>query len=128
MRKNAKYRDAFFAEILQHLWNGIQGSHLFFGREEELNLAKEYLKSKEATPLIFYGEHGCGKTAILAKIATETIKWIIEPKNDDNEMEIQKTCYNKIEPVLILRFLATSPDSSSIFPLLISVCEQVIFF
>lgn len=30
-----------------------------------------------------------------------------------------------IDPVLILRFLGTSPDSSSIGPLLISVCEQI---
>lgn len=36
MRKHAKYRDLFFAEVLQHLWNGIQGSSMFYGREDEL--------------------------------------------------------------------------------------------
>lgn len=125
MRKNAKYRDVFFAEILQHLWNGVQGSHLFFGREQELDLAKEYINSEGAKPLIFYGQHGCGKTSILAKIATETNNWIMELKNEENEGEIQRRNY---DPVLILRFLGTSPDSSSISPLLISVCEQVEFF
>jgi hypothetical protein len=40
MKKHAKYRDIFFAEVLQHLWNGIQGSSMFYGREIELG--KQY--------------------------------------------------------------------------------------
>ncbi|KAI1720798.1 NACHT domain-containing protein [Ditylenchus destructor] len=132
MRKHAKYRDAFFAEILQHLWNGIQGSHLFFGRESELGLAKVYLKSDNAVPLIFYGDHGCGKTSILAMIATQARAWLkdekVEEENDEESNENQTNASeNDTEPVLILRFLGTSPDSSSIAPLLISVCEQIAY-
>lgn len=90
MRKHAKYRDLFFAEVLQHLWNGIQGSSMFYGREAELGkicrglihacsilgTANEYLRSSNDQPMIFYGEHGCGKTSILARIATEARKWL----------------------------------------------------
>lgn len=125
MRKHAKYRDAFFSEILQHLWNGIQGSHLFFGRKQELEHAKSYITSDDLVPLIFYGEHGCGKTSILGKIATETCKWISESKSNESDAKIHKKNFELVKPVLILRFLGTSPDSSSIAPLLVSVCEQV---
>jgi hypothetical protein len=138
MRKHAKYRDVFFAEVLQHLWNGLQGSHLFFGRDTELALAKDYLKSTVDIPMIFYGEHGCGKTSILAKIATEARSWFKEDEEaeemvgEDDEEAVHPRMYGAsrmkaipTEPVLILRFLGTSPDSSSIAPLLVSVCEQV---
>lgn len=156
MKKQAKYRDAFFAEVLQHLWNATQSSNLFFGRKNELTLARRYLTNELINiPLIFYGEHGCGKTSMLAKIATEARSWfynekvyylnyliamkykpyffkidnkLLNPKLNAEEAN-QKLLgiENNIEPVLILRFLGTSPDSSSIAPLLISVCEQVYF-
>ncbi|KAI6199667.1 hypothetical protein M3Y96_00651200 [Aphelenchoides besseyi] len=111
MRKHAKYRDVFFAEVLQHMWNALQGSSMFYGRDKELATAQEYLRSTNDTPMVFYGEHGCGKTSILAKIAIECRRWLTEG--------------TQAEPVLILRFLGTSPDSSSIGPLLTSVCEQI---
>lgn len=44
MRKHASYRDPFFVEVLQHMWNGLQGSYIF-GREKELTLAKDYITS-----------------------------------------------------------------------------------
>ncbi|KAI6183552.1 hypothetical protein M3Y97_00500900 [Aphelenchoides bicaudatus] len=119
MRKHSKFRDLFFAEVLQHMWNGIQGSNLFYGRDAELGLANEYLRSSNDQPMIFYGEHGCGKTSILARIATEARKWLIAHSKQQDD---QPT-----DPVLILRFLGTSPDSSSIGPLLISVCEQIAY-
>ena len=109
MRKYDKYRDESFCEVLQHMYNGKTGAEMFYGRTEELQIAKKYLQSDNCLPLIFCGENGCGKTSVMAKIATECRKWMTDA----------------IEPVLILRFLGTSPDSSSISPLLISLCEQV---
>uniref|UniRef100_A0AC35EXK7 NACHT domain-containing protein n=1 Tax=Panagrolaimus sp. PS1159 TaxID=55785 RepID=A0AC35EXK7_9BILA len=109
MRKYDKFRDELFAEILQHLSNGKAGAEMFFGRSQELMHAKEYSISENNLPLIFYGENGCGKTSIMAKIATECRGWLTDA----------------VEPVLILRFLGTSPDSSSISPLLNSLCEQI---
>uniref|UniRef100_A0A1I7RSF5 WD_REPEATS_REGION domain-containing protein n=1 Tax=Bursaphelenchus xylophilus TaxID=6326 RepID=A0A1I7RSF5_BURXY len=113
MRKHAMYRDLFFAEVLQHMWNGIQGSNIF-GREKELTGAKSYITTNNNYPLIFFGEHGCGKTSIMAKVATESRKWLTSSESDSM-------------PVIILRFLGTSPDSSSIGPLLVSVCEQIAY-
>ena len=34
---------------------------------------------------------------------------------------------NKVTPLVIIRFLGTTPDSSSIFPLLRSICMQISF-
>ena len=81
---------------MNNFFSLIAGS--FFGREDELKLAADYLRSTNDTPIIFHGEHGCGKTATVAKIATESRAWL---GNSD------------IEPVLILRFLGTTPDSKS---------------
>lgn len=124
MRKHAKFRDAFFVEVLQHLWNGITASSHFFGREGELKTGQEYLKSSNDTPMIcwlqttiiidffvVYGEHGCGKTSILARIATECRRWY--------------QAGGQVDPILILRFLGTTADSSGIGLLLTSVCEQI---
>ncbi|KAI6228770.1 hypothetical protein M3Y99_01185600 [Aphelenchoides fujianensis] len=111
MRKHAKFRDPFFVEVLQHLWNGITASSHFFGREGELKTGQEYLRSPNDTPMIFYGEHGCGKTSILARIATECRRWF--------------QAGGQVDPILILRFLGTTADSSGIGLLLTSVCEQI---
>lgn len=70
-------------------WNGIQGSNLFYGRDAELGLANEYLRSSNDQPMIFYGEHGCGKTSILARIATEARKWLIaHSKQQDDQVSL----------------------------------------
>lgn len=52
---------------------------------------------------------------MLAKVAAETRKWLTADLETD------------VDPIIILRFLGTSPESSSIGPLLISVCEQIAY-
>ncbi|KAI6242069.1 NACHT domain-containing protein [Aphelenchoides fujianensis] len=127
MRKHAKFRDPFFVEVLQHLWNGITASSHFFGREGELKTGQEYLRSAQryaddlwvsvnqktihCCSVEVYGEHGCGKTSILARIATECRRWFQSG--------------GSVDPILILRFLGTTADSSGIGLLLTSVCEQI---
>jgi hypothetical protein len=49
---------------------------------------------------------------VLAKIAAESTTWLAG-----------KNC----TPIRLVRFLGTTPDSSSIGPLLRSVCQQIIF-
>uniref|UniRef100_A0A0N4ZF20 NACHT domain-containing protein n=1 Tax=Parastrongyloides trichosuri TaxID=131310 RepID=A0A0N4ZF20_PARTI len=109
---HSKYRDPMFVEVLQHLHNGLLDSLMFYGRSDELNKANRYILSDSNSPLIFKGDNGCGKTSLLAKIATEIKDWYKE-KN--------------IIPVIILRFLGTSASSSSISPLLTSVCDQIAY-
>jgi replication-associated recombination protein RarA len=51
--------------------------------------------------MVFYGEHGCGKTSILARIATESRKWLANKQQDDQVRSFwRKNQYvNKISPI-----------------------------
>lgn len=109
MEKHARFRDQLFTEVLTHLTTGITVSNMFFGRNEQLDCAKQYVLGNSTLPIILQGENGCGKTSLMAKIATKIREWYD----------------NSCEPVVLLRFLGTSPDSSNIAPLLTSVCDQV---
>uniref|UniRef100_A0A0K0FUG2 NACHT domain-containing protein n=1 Tax=Strongyloides venezuelensis TaxID=75913 RepID=A0A0K0FUG2_STRVS len=109
---NNKYKSPMFVEILQHLHKGFLDSLMFYGRNEELENGKKYILSDNCNPLIFKGDNGCGKTSLLAKIATEIKNWF-KPK--------------EIIPLVILRFLGTSACSSSISSLLTSVCDQIAY-
>lgn len=64
---------------------------------------------KNDLPLVLYGEGGCGKTSLLAKS--------VELSNN--------TWFKEQKPISIVRFLGTTPDSSTLIPILISVCQQV---
>ncbi|VDK17375.1 unnamed protein product [Anisakis simplex] len=103
VKKHEKYRERLFSEVLQHISNALAVSAMFFGRDNELRVAENYVRST-----YLKGENGCGKTSTLAKIAREIRHWYSD----------------EVEPVIVLRFLGTSPDSSSITPLLTSVCDQ----
>ncbi|KAF6030702.1 hypothetical protein EB796_011001 [Bugula neritina] len=100
--------DRIYADILQHLHMCLNLVKLFKGREEIIHRVTEYLKGSNNIPLIMYGESGCGKTSLLAKSAS-----------------LVREVYNDATPVLLIRFLGTSPDSSTIQPLLHSLCVQI---
>ena len=111
MRKeDSSAQGVIVTEILQHLHacNNSVGS--FYGREESLTKAHVYIMGEADTPLVLYGAGGCGKTSLLAKIAAMCFPWNAER--------------NAI-PLLILRFLGTTPDSSALTPMLISLCQQI---
>lgn len=61
---------------------------MFYGRELELEIASTYLRSSNDQPMIFYGENGCGKTSILARIATESRTWLITSSEEKKEQVI----------------------------------------
>ncbi|OXA41694.1 NACHT and WD repeat domain-containing protein 2 [Folsomia candida] len=108
MRKeDSSAQGVIVTEILQHL-HACNGSvKVFYGREHSLELGKEYILGPSDKPMILYGQGGCGKTSLLAKIAAMCFEWI------------------KSTPLLILRFLGTTPDSSALTPMLISLCQQI---
>lgn len=69
------------------------------------------MKSKCEKPMILFGEGGCGKTSLLAKAAGLSYS----------------TWFNKTatKPLCVIRFLGTTPDSSTLTPALISICQQI---
>ena len=60
-------------------------------------------------PFVLYGAGGSGKTAMLSKIASKSLQEWLQPS----------------KPLLIVRYLGTTPDSSSLGPLLFSICQQL---
>ncbi|CAI5452798.1 unnamed protein product [Caenorhabditis angaria] len=111
MEKHARFRDPLFTEVLTHLTTGLTVSKMFFGRDEQLQMAKGYIMKNTNIPMVLQGENGCGKTSLMAKIATSIREWYGDSCN----------------PVILLRFLGTSPDSSNIVPLLTTVCDQIAY-
>lgn len=98
-------------EILQHLHlcnNSIQS---FCGRQSQLERIIGYLKSKSSLPLVIHGIGGSGKTCLLAKVASFSTTLF--------DMDTR--------PIVILRFLGTTPESSSVGPLLTSICQQICY-
>jgi len=84
---------------------------VFYGREDSLKRIEEHMKSNCEKPMILFGEGGCGKTSLLAKAAGLSYS----------------TWFNKTatKPLCVIRFLGTTPDSSTLTPALISICQQI---
>ncbi|CAM4872504.1 unnamed protein product [Rotaria socialis] len=101
-----------YTEILQQLHAVNNFSQDFQGRTDILERVRNYVQGPSKQPLVLWGEGGCGKSSMLAKIAADSSSWF-PPKQ-----------YN---PIRLIRFLGTTPDSSSIGPLLRSVCQQLCF-
>lgn len=76
-------------EIRQSLILRNNWSNLFFGRNDILGALERYLVDPSKTsPIVVYGESGSGKTALIAKCAKETRRWM-----------------SSSNPVVIVRFL-----------------------
>jgi hypothetical protein len=87
---------------------------LFVGRHEELRQIQSYVSGREPfaadkpnAPLIIHGSSGCGKTAMLARVA----------------QEVAKATTAESQP--IVRFLGVTPYSSDIRSLLASLCQEL---
>lgn len=69
-------------------------------------------------PLIVYGQSGCGKTSVMAKVVESVSSWAMSAA--------QKTGTHVKRVVTIIRFLGTTPSTSNIRDLLESLCRQLV--
>ncbi len=101
--------EGFYEEVLHHSQFAKSKCELFCGRETEIELIKQYLQSseQERRPFIIHTKSGYGKTALMAHVSSRVHEWLGDGA------------------VLILRFLGTSPQSSSIVSLLSSIVRQI---
>ena len=58
-------------EVLDHAYFCNKTAEKFQGRIDILNKVKNYILEENEFPLVIYGESGCGKTAIMAKVTSE---------------------------------------------------------
>ncbi|XP_048252371.1 NACHT and WD repeat domain-containing protein 2-like [Haliotis rufescens] len=95
-----------FQEVVQHVSFCQQKCSAFHGREAILKTIHKYVTGDSVSPLTVFGVSGSGKTSVVAmaaKQASETLD----------------------EGALVVRFIGTTPDSSSVCSLLRSVTSQV---
>ncbi|KAK3802261.1 hypothetical protein RRG08_004547, partial [Elysia crispata] len=101
--------DPIYLEPLQHLHACNRYCKAFQGREDVVDKIKEYVLGDNHLPLVLHGQSGCGKTSLMAKAASQVV-----------------TSWFSGRPVVMaLRFLGTTPGSSTIIPLLTSYCQHL---
>ncbi|CAH1790955.1 unnamed protein product [Owenia fusiformis] len=101
-------KDPLVVEVLQHLRSCKSRCEVFHGRGEIIEKVESYVKGTSDTLLIVHGYSGAGKTSILARSASFITSWLSEAS-----------------PVTVLRFLGTTPQSSSVRQTLSSICRQI---
>ncbi|XP_066274641.1 NACHT domain- and WD repeat-containing protein 1-like isoform X1 [Branchiostoma lanceolatum] len=102
----SEVNDPLFEEVSQHALFSQSRSKVFYGRQDTIKEIDSYLNSAVTQPLVIHGESGCGKTSVMA-VAAHTA----------SEMEGERA--------VVLRFLGTTPDSTTIHRLLLSLCQQI---
>jgi WD40 repeat protein len=101
-----KSRPALDLQIEAHEAFARDRARHFRGRKSVLDAIGSHIGGGESCPLVVHGASGCGKSAIVAKASAQA----------KEEMP---------GAVLIQRFIGVTPDSSSGFTLLRSLCEQL---
>ena len=66
-------------EILQHLHACNSNTAVFYGREKELEIMKNYICGPDNKPFILYGAGGSGKTAMLSITAAKGLEEWLKP-------------------------------------------------
>ncbi|XP_022102527.1 NACHT domain- and WD repeat-containing protein 1-like [Acanthaster planci] len=115
--KLASLEDPLHQEILQHLAFSLTKCVGFQGRDDIIKKVQDYIMQrvkcdddKDGVPMVLYGESGSGKTSIMAKCAAL----------------VQQSWLCGTDTVMMLRFLGTSPNTSSIQRVLTTLCKQII--
>ena len=97
------------SELMQHLHSCKNNWDVFFGRTEELDQMKEYIMGESNKPFVMYGAGGSGKSSMLSMTAYLARNEWLAPS----------------QPLLFVRFCGTTPNSTSLGPLLKSICQQI---
>ncbi|CAF4640102.1 unnamed protein product [Rotaria socialis] len=101
--------DPLHHEILEHAIQCKTYVAKFHGRTDVLNKLEKHIKNdNENRPCAVYGASGCGKTSVIAKAATEALKWW-----SDRSVSV------------ILRFLGTTPSSSTVYKTILSISHHI---
>ena len=102
-------KDETFLEAAQHISLCQTKCKHFHGREESLQQIKSYVTGSDTRekPLVIHGPSGSGKSSLVAMAAMSTRSWTVN------------------EAVVILRFLGTGRNSSSIRLVLRSIYLQL---
>ncbi|XP_061189276.1 uncharacterized protein LOC133197318 [Saccostrea echinata] len=111
--ENMEQMDAkskLFQEISQHVSLCQERGQHFQGRRDLLQTVKSYFRSKFRLPLILHGKAGCGKTALVCKVALEIQKWS-----------------KRFKPHVIIRTIGRTTASRNVRTLLRSLCLQLCF-
>ncbi|XP_028397582.1 NACHT domain- and WD repeat-containing protein 1-like [Dendronephthya gigantea] len=107
LSKERSNDEEIFDEVFQHGIFCQKKCKSFHGREPFLEDIRNEIENGSTT-VILHGESGCGKTSVMAKLASSVKKWIGDPK-----------------ATLILRFIGTTANSFAIRDLLKSICVQL---
>ena len=86
---------------------------MFIGRETEIASIRKYFTEPTNKPLIVHGSSGSGKTALLSKVIHD-----VTPRNPDGTRATTG-------PLVLSRFIGTTPESSNLRSLLTSLCREL---
>ncbi|XP_046556841.1 NACHT and WD repeat domain-containing protein 2-like [Haliotis rubra] len=106
-RQDTYLSNPVFEEVVQHTLFCQEKCRAFQGRAETLQEIRSYLIGSSCQPFILHGPSGSGKTSIIATAATSAWETL------------------KSKAAIITRFIGTTPDSSNIGSLLISLISQL---
>jgi WD40 repeat protein len=98
--------DSLDEEISAHRHFAAQRAHAFTGRAEPLAAIAEYIRSGSQSPLVVYGESGCGKSALVAKAAEAVPRQIPGAE-------------------CLARFIGATPASTDVRALLDGLCRDI---
>lgn len=135
----AHVNQGLVGEVLQHSHHANKVSSLVSGRAGELEMIRSYVvagigKQRQdgerigghrdpdrasGLPMFIYGVDGTGKSSVLARAATLARDWILKARGSSGERSWD------CEPCIIMRFVGTTPASSSLIGVLTSLCEQL---
>ncbi|XP_022797421.1 NACHT domain- and WD repeat-containing protein 1-like isoform X3 [Stylophora pistillata] len=105
--KVAETDNLLYSEVVQHTLFCKRKLEVVYGRKSTVEEIEDYVRGPSRYPLVIHGKSGCGKTAVIA-MAAKSISELLD----------QKGC-------ICLRFLGTTPKSSTILRVLKSVMLQI---